>query len=145
MAKVDVNTLPDEAHKRLFVRQMLEDVQALDRMITEGWIEEGVRRIGAEQELFLLDSTLQPVNKALPILVGGGYVPVEHEPAIRAVLRAAALTYFAGALASIVNIGRWALLLRRCCCCSRWTDACSWDTTKGSAPGGAAAGASTGG
>jgi CBS domain-containing protein/gamma-glutamyl:cysteine ligase YbdK (ATP-grasp superfamily) len=68
MAKVDVNTLPDEAHKRLFVRQMLEDVQALDRMITEGWIEKGVRRIGAEQELFLLDSTLQPVNKALPIL-----------------------------------------------------------------------------
>ena len=52
-------------------------------------------------------------DKALPMLVGGGYVPVEHEPAIRSVLRAAALTYFAGALASIVNIGRWALLLRR--------------------------------
>ena len=46
----------------------LEDVQALERMIREGWIESGVRRIGAEQELFLLDNTLQPTNTALPIL-----------------------------------------------------------------------------
>ena len=68
MAKVDINTLPDEAQKRLFVRQMLEDVQALEKMIADGWIESGVRRIGAEQELFLLDSTLQPVNTAIEIL-----------------------------------------------------------------------------
>ncbi len=52
-------------------------------------------------------------EKALPILVAGEYVPVEFLPAVRSVLRAAALTYFAGALASIVNIARWALLLRR--------------------------------
>ena len=29
------------------------------------------------------------------------------------ILKAAALTYFASALASILNLGRWALLLRR--------------------------------
>ena len=52
-------------------------------------------------------------DKALPILVAGDYLPVEFLPAVRSVLRAAALTYFAGALASIVNIARWALLLRR--------------------------------
>ncbi len=52
-------------------------------------------------------------EKALPILVAGEYVPEEFLPAVRSVLRAAALTYFAGALASIVNIARWALLLRR--------------------------------
>jgi Zn-dependent membrane protease YugP len=52
-------------------------------------------------------------NKALPILEQGEYVPERHLPAIRAVLRAAALTYFASALASILNLGRWALLLRR--------------------------------
>ena len=52
-------------------------------------------------------------DKALPILVDGEYVPEAHVGAVRSVLRAAALTYFAGALASIVNIARWALLLRR--------------------------------
>ena len=52
-------------------------------------------------------------NKALPLLVQGEYLPAHLEPAARQVLRAAALTYFAGALASILNIGRWAVLLRR--------------------------------
>ncbi len=51
-------------------------------------------------------------NKALPILAEG-YLPPEHLPKAKRVLRAAALTYFAGALASIINLGRWALLLRR--------------------------------
>jgi Zn-dependent membrane protease YugP len=34
-------------------------------------------------------------------------------PAVASVLKAAALTYFAGALADLVNIGRWLLILRR--------------------------------
>ena len=53
-------------------------------------------------------------QKALPILVDGEHAPFEFLPAVRSVLRAAALTYFAGALASIVNTARWALILRRC-------------------------------
>jgi Zn-dependent membrane protease YugP len=52
-------------------------------------------------------------NKALPILREGNYVPEAHMPAIRSVLQAAALTYFAAALAETVNIGRWLLILRR--------------------------------
>ncbi|MBX2867292.1 MAG: zinc metallopeptidase [Acidiferrobacterales bacterium] len=52
-------------------------------------------------------------NKALPILLEGEYLPEEHLDGARKVLRAAALTYFAGALASVANIGRWLLLLRR--------------------------------
>ncbi|MDA1074128.1 MAG: zinc metallopeptidase [Proteobacteria bacterium] len=52
-------------------------------------------------------------NKALPILAQGDYVPEQHLGAIRAVLQAAALTYFAAALAETVNIGRWLLVLRR--------------------------------
>jgi Zn-dependent membrane protease YugP len=52
-------------------------------------------------------------NKALPILEEGEYVPEEQLPVVRSVLKAAALTYFAGALSSILNLGRWALLLRR--------------------------------
>lgn len=52
-------------------------------------------------------------NKALPILIEGGYLDDEHEPAVRSVLKAAAITYFAAALASMLNIGRWLLVLRR--------------------------------
>jgi len=52
-------------------------------------------------------------RKALPILVEGEYLSDEDLPAARQVLKAAALTYFAGALADLVNIGRWLLVLRR--------------------------------
>ncbi len=52
-------------------------------------------------------------NKALPILIEGEYIQQQQVPMVRALLKAAALTYFASALASIVHLGRWALLLRR--------------------------------
>ncbi len=52
-------------------------------------------------------------RKALPILVEGGYLSDEDLPAANQVLKAAALTYFASALADLVNIGRWLLILRR--------------------------------
>ena len=51
-------------------------------------------------------------NKALPILDQGNYVAAEELPAVRSILRACALTYVAAALASILNLGRWVLLLR---------------------------------
>lgn len=53
-------------------------------------------------------------NKALPVLIEGEYISEEQLPAIRRILRAAALTYAAGALASILQLWRWLpLLLRR--------------------------------
>lgn len=51
-------------------------------------------------------------GKALPILRDGGYIDDGDLPAARAVLRAAALTYVAGALMSLVNLARWLRLLR---------------------------------
>jgi Zn-dependent membrane protease YugP len=51
-------------------------------------------------------------SKALPILKAGRYVDENDMPAIRSVLRAAALTYVAGALISLVNLARWVRLLR---------------------------------
>src|SRR4029079_14003162 len=59
---------PDDAQRRLFVKRMLEDVRALERMIGSGLIESGMRRIGAEQEMFLVDRALAPTNKALELL-----------------------------------------------------------------------------
>ena len=39
---------------------MLADLRALERMLDEGLFETGVRRIGAEQEMFLIDDDLAP-------------------------------------------------------------------------------------
>ncbi|MFT5083583.1 MAG: Zn-dependent membrane protease YugP [Lentisphaeria bacterium] len=52
-------------------------------------------------------------GKALPILIEGEYIGAAQVPPVKRVLKAAALTYFAAALADILNIGRWLLLLRR--------------------------------
>jgi Zn-dependent membrane protease YugP len=51
-------------------------------------------------------------KKALPMLESGGYVGPADMPAVRSVLRAAAFTYLAGALISLVNLARWIRLLR---------------------------------
>jgi Zn-dependent membrane protease YugP len=50
-------------------------------------------------------------NKALPLLKG--IVPKEREPAARGILKAAAYTYVAGSLASLLNVWRWFRLMRR--------------------------------
>jgi Zn-dependent membrane protease YugP len=52
-------------------------------------------------------------NKALPVLIEGENIEPAHRPAVRQVLKAAALTYFAAALANVLHVGRWFMLLRR--------------------------------
>ena len=51
-------------------------------------------------------------NKALPILEAG-YIDAEDIPKVRRILRAAALTYLAGSLSSLLNLWRWIAILRR--------------------------------
>ncbi len=52
-------------------------------------------------------------NKALPLLKKGNYVPKQDLIAVHQVLLAAALTYVAAALASLLNIWRWLAILKR--------------------------------
>ena len=52
-------------------------------------------------------------NRALPILIEGEYIPESAIPIARKLLMAAALTYVAASLASILNFYRWLLFLRR--------------------------------
>lgn len=52
-------------------------------------------------------------GKALPILKQGQYVAPDEAVAVERLLRAAALTYFASALADILNLVRWAAMLLR--------------------------------
>jgi Zn-dependent membrane protease YugP len=57
-----------------------------------------------------LDASFQ---KALPILKAGNYIEPGDEAAVRRVLRAAAFTYVASSLASLLNLARWLAFLRR--------------------------------
>jgi CBS domain-containing protein len=54
--------------RRAFMRNLLRDLRALERILESGMLEEGVRRVGAEQELFLIDSTSHPAPAAMEIL-----------------------------------------------------------------------------
>lgn len=52
-------------------------------------------------------------NRALPILRKGQYLPESAMPAARKILTAAAFTYVAASLASLLNFYRWIAILRR--------------------------------
>tara|TARA_B100000524_G_scaffold89659_1_gene41983 strand:- start:203 stop:889 length:687 start_codon:yes stop_codon:yes gene_type:complete len=52
-------------------------------------------------------------SKALPLLREGNYVSQANEKAVNRILRAAALTYVSAALADILNLGRWMVILLR--------------------------------
>ena len=52
-------------------------------------------------------------NKALPLLTHGRYVTEMDARAVQRILRAAALTYVAASLASLLNLSRWFQFFRR--------------------------------
>jgi CBS domain-containing protein len=60
MGDKSVSSFDDQQHFRDFTKAVLNDLQALDRMINEGMLETDVLRIGAEQEMFFIDSTMHP-------------------------------------------------------------------------------------
>ncbi|MEZ4415551.1 MAG: glutamate-cysteine ligase family protein [Gemmatimonadota bacterium] len=67
MGRHDVSAA-DGAGVRTFTRALLRDLQALERMLAEGLIESGVRRFGAEQELFLVNRGWRPAPVAIEVL-----------------------------------------------------------------------------
>ena len=54
--------------RRRFTRAILADLRALERMLAENMFETGVQRIGAEQEMFLVDKGYQPALSALKVM-----------------------------------------------------------------------------
>jgi CBS domain-containing protein len=53
---------------RAFTKAMLRDLRALEAMVAEGHFESRVRRIGAEQEMFLVSEGWRPASVALEVL-----------------------------------------------------------------------------
>ena len=68
MGEQDVDQVVDEHQQRAFMKALLDDLRALEQMLETGMIESGVRRIGAEQEMFLVDSNLGPAAVAEEVL-----------------------------------------------------------------------------
>jgi len=58
----------DEKKSQAFMRALLEDLRALEFMIETDRFETGVTRIGAEQEMFLVDRNLRPAPISLEVL-----------------------------------------------------------------------------
>ncbi len=64
----DVDGKLEGERQREFMSAILADLRALERMIAENRFDTGVRRIGAEQEMFLIDQHWRPTRGVLKLL-----------------------------------------------------------------------------
>ena len=68
MGEQNVRIGTDSFMRRAFTRALLADLRALECLLDSELIETGVRRIGAEQEMFLIDSACEPAMSNLDVL-----------------------------------------------------------------------------
>ena len=68
MGEHNVEQQVDEQKAQAFIKALLEDLSALAWMLENDRIESGVTRIGAEQEMFLIDRHLRPAPVSLEVL-----------------------------------------------------------------------------
>lgn len=69
MGEQKVNIATDQEELRRFTRNLLRDVQALEYMLDNDWFEKEPIRIGAEQEMCIVNKrTLKPANLAMEAL-----------------------------------------------------------------------------
>lgn len=58
----------NEEERKVFVQHLIEDIQALENTIKEGLVEDDIVRIGAEQEMCLINQDYRPAAKSLDII-----------------------------------------------------------------------------
>jgi CBS domain-containing protein len=68
MGEHTVEQYADEKKAQAFMKALLEDLRALAFMLENDRVESGVTRIGAEQEMFLIDRYLRPAPVSLEVL-----------------------------------------------------------------------------
>jgi CBS domain-containing protein len=68
MGEQNVEQIEDESARPAFMKALLKEVRALELMLEKGMIESGKRRIGAEQEMFIINRAHKPALRALDIL-----------------------------------------------------------------------------
>jgi len=68
MGSQSVKPITNKAQRKQFINHLLNDIEALDMMIKSDAFEKGIQRIGAEQELCIVDRYYRPSFTALEIL-----------------------------------------------------------------------------
>ena len=68
MGDTNVRAIKDHKEMQQFMRHLLRDTQALERMLREDWFEKDPIRIGAEQEMCLVDKHWKPIHINLQAL-----------------------------------------------------------------------------
>jgi hypothetical protein len=68
MGEQNIEEFADESARQAFMKSLLDEVRALEAMLDKGMVESGVSRIGAEQEMFLIDQAQKPALTGLDVL-----------------------------------------------------------------------------
>ncbi len=68
MGRQDLDLGDGPAQLRRFEERLIADADALERMLGMGVFETGIRRIGLEQEFFLIDEAGRPAPRAMEVL-----------------------------------------------------------------------------
>lgn len=68
MGETKIRRESDPEELRIFMRRVLDDARALEKMLEDNLFETDVTRIGAEQEMFLVDAAMRPAPLAMEIL-----------------------------------------------------------------------------
>jgi len=64
----DVAAVLDGQQSAVFLRALLRDLAALELLLDRDALESGVRRVGAEQEMFLVDADMRPAPVSLEVI-----------------------------------------------------------------------------
>ncbi|MBI5913951.1 MAG: CBS domain-containing protein [Bacteroidetes bacterium] len=69
MGEAKVSVAKDQSELQNFMRNLLNDMQALEYMLDNHWFEAGITRIGAEQEMCIVDNkTYKPAKINLKVI-----------------------------------------------------------------------------
>ena len=68
MGEHSVKAITTLRERKNFLYHLLNDIEALELMINQGMLEKGIQRVGAEQELCLVDKYFRPASNALKVL-----------------------------------------------------------------------------
>ena len=68
MGEQKLSIAKDPESRKLFLKYLLHDVEAIDQMLQNKQIESGINRIGAEQEFCLVDKYFKPSKNAMEVL-----------------------------------------------------------------------------
>lgn len=68
MGEQSISTFTTQEKRADFIQHLLNDIEALEQMLANGLIEQGITRIGAEQEFCLLNENWRPASANLELL-----------------------------------------------------------------------------